>query len=98
MLSLINISLIYLIFLIDNRDLEKNEESIYSIFAGSVFLGLATNGLLGLAITLLKLTYFPLYIPLSLISILLLIRKKSRNNIYLFFLQFNNDFKIISKS
>lgn len=98
MLSLINISLIYLIFLIDNRDLEKNEESIYSIFAGSVFLGLATNGLLGLAMTLLKLTYFPLYIPFSLISILLLIRQKSRNNIHLFLLQFNNDFKIISKS
>ena len=50
MLSLINISLIYLIFLIDIRDLEKNEESIYSIFAGSVFLGLATNGLLGLGL------------------------------------------------
>ena len=84
MLSLILIFAIYAVFLIRIEEFKRNDESVYSIFAASLSLGVATNGLIGLAFVFLKITFFPLALPLSFAFLFLLSKEQKRINLIYF--------------
>ena len=61
--------LFFLLQLINTKELDDDCESIYSIFAISYMLSIASTGLIGLVFTFLKLTYIPLNLIYSIFRI-----------------------------
>ena len=95
MLSFILIFAIYVTLLTRIEEYKNNDESLYSIIAGSLLFGISTNGLFGLAFIFIKITYFPLSLVYAFFFLLLLYQKKHRKNFLYFVKTIGDQFELI---
>ena len=98
MLSLILTFAIYVTLLTRIEEYRNNDESVYSITAASLLLGVATNGLFGMAFIFLKFTYFPLSLLLGFVFLTLVLQEKHRKNLNFFIKSMAHQFEFYYKN
>lgn len=83
--------LFFLLQLINTKELDDDCESIYSIFAISYMLSIASTGLIGLVFTFLKLTYIPLNLIYSIFILFTLTKIDSKKRLIDYIIKWKNE-------